>query len=198
MKIFFIFIFLLPAIAFPQAKKQSKKATIENFTLHFYRLRLDPTITVKRVFKKDHFYVAEGQTENIQDLVNLSRKLLNSKTLSQFELIDSLVHLSGDKFKIFMKTKNIPKRRERAWIMVNPIPRFSKLKKKEISGSCFPNDRRIKFTGDFNGFTQCKKGTWKMKIPSLAKFPSFIFVHISDFKNDAFFDGVSLNAKNFQ
>lgn len=192
-----IFIFLLSISSPAQVKKQTNKKKLVDFSLHFYRLRIDPTIIVKKVIKKDHFFVAEGETKNSKALMDLSRKLLFSKTLSKFRIIDSLVHQDGDNFKLYMKTENKLVNQGRPWVSVNPISRYSPLENNEISGNCYPSDRRIKFTGDFNGFSKCKKGAWSLKIPSMTTFPSFIFAYISNAKGNVYIDGVSFNAENF-
>lgn len=188
----FVMIFLIGSSTLAKARDKNK-ISLPYFTVQFYRLTLNKSIEVKDITLKNHFYVVSGTTTNKEAVFNLSRNLLQSNYLKTFEIIDTLVKVNKNNFKIFLKTKNIKSKKTLLFVSIIAPKTVAHLNKEMyISGECFPNGRRVNIFGDINKITICKDESWSVNLDLLGTETMYVFAQISDTKGGVFLDGHSI------
>jgi hypothetical protein len=173
------------------------KFELGQFTIQFYRLKVNDKILVQNISRKEHFYLVEGITKDNNALLELSENILKSHFFSKFNIIDSIVKLEGKSFKLFLKMKNTHIEKKKPWVSFAPSSYQKASSTQKIEGLCFPNNRRISIYGDIKNFAYCRKGKWSLTISTLAKKQTFIFAQISNLRGDIFFDATTLINESF-
>lgn len=168
------------------------KMDIGLFTIQFYRLKLNSSITVQDITTDRHFYVVDGKTTDREAVFYLSRNLLKSRMLARFNIKDTLLRFNGNKFKMYLKTDNKKPEENEPWVKITHFSREDFEKHMLFSGQCQPNNRRIAITGDVKGFADCKEGQWKFKVPRLPSNRVYVYTQASNTKGQIYLDGISL------
>jgi hypothetical protein len=173
--------------------KDKEQLSLPYFSVQFYRITLNKAIAVEDITLKHHFYVVSGTTSNPEAVFHLSRNLLQSNYLIPFEIIDTLVKINDNKFKIFLKTTNYrPKSTELFVSIIAPEKKSHLNKEMHLKGNCFPNGRRVNIFGDVNKLTICKDEKWSITLDLSGIKTIYLFAHISDSKGRVFLDGHSV------
>lgn len=184
---------ILISMLIPTVSVEGKfKPSLPYFTVQFYRIKVHPTLKVENIEQKNHFYVLSGRFENYEVLYYLSRNILNSRLLKPFNFQDSLIKVNGKKFKLFLKTQNVRKKKQKLFISITtPNNLVDLTEDKKISGECFPNGKRINLLGDLAESTVCQNGKWSIKTKVMSPEQLYIFAQIADSSGGVFFDGRS-------
>ena len=166
--------------------------SLSYFSVQFYRIKIHDSISVTEIEKKNHFYVVSGSFKQFDAIYYLSRNILHSKLLASFKIQDTLIKIDGENFKLFLKTSKLKKKSNKIFVSVDkPLSVVDLAIEKKISGSCFPDGRRVNIFGNINRITKCENGKWSVELNLVDYNNLYVFAQISDSSGGIFFDGRS-------
>ena len=119
------FLLLFSFLGEARQKSHLKKTNMDigRFTIQFYRIRLNQSVTIQNISTEEHFYIVEGITTDKDAVFYLSRNLLRSRMLREFQIRDTLLKFSEKKFKLYLKTENKRPEIDRPWVKVTHFQR---------------------------------------------------------------------------
>ncbi|MCO4793430.1 MAG: hypothetical protein KC493_06955 [Bacteriovoracaceae bacterium] len=176
------------------ALSSSKKTpSVGDFTIQFYRIKINPGINVKNIFRKDSFFVIQGKSTNQKIVYFLSRNILKSKMLKSFNIVDSLVKFDDQNFKLFLKVDKFKSKKKSPFLTITERKFNKDNRELKISGRCFPMSRNVKIqVNQQQTSTKCRKNKWNKYLRLSKNSPNYVFLQIVNNKGHGYIDGFSL------
>jgi hypothetical protein len=194
----FLLLFSFLGEARQKSHHKTPKMDIGRFTIQFYRIRLNQSVTIQNISTQDHFYIVEGTTNDKDAVFYLSRNLLRSRMLREFQIRDTLLKFSEKKFKLYLKTENKRPENDRPWVKVTRFQREDFEKHRLLSGECYPNNIRVVISGEQEGVADCSSGQWSIRVKKLSTDRVYFYARVADSKRKIHLDGISLIKKRMR
>jgi hypothetical protein len=123
------------------------------------QMTFDPGVSINEISDGEDFIIFKGQAPNKVSAYLLAEKLYTSRMQQEFKFSDIVPFWEKQGFTFILK-KQKTKNEQLPLEIKSPLTRNSLNDNFSLEGSCAKEGAEINLSGDFQGKTTCKKGSW--------------------------------------
>ncbi len=144
----------------------AKASTTPKFSMMMYYVGLmvlDPGVSINEILNQDDYIIMKGIAPDQRTAYLLAEKLFHSRMQKEFKFEDIIPFWKTTKFTFILKK---PKTKsEQLSIEIKTPPVRKSLKSNfALEGTCTKEGAKVNLSGDFQGKTICKKGSWSFEL----------------------------------